>query len=278
MKRVYTVGELKKVIKESVSKNEFHAVYGDGVQSDNKRINSQAYKDIEKQTKAYDGGLSQNKSKNKPTTVTPTENKGMSDLLYHGISKEFKDKVSAQLKGYTSAQAEKLHKKDPYGNAEFGDENDVSYYMKHAKDVKAEKDKLKNRGLVGRQVSKKEISDLNDTMFESKKLKNIKFRHTNFLSEGHMISKIPDEFKTEGNKFIMSDSEGNSYIVEWHNNEKPDVEKQTNKKLVNEELNRIKNLYNYKSSSYFKNTTSNSRIAENKELPDMLNKARKLIK
>lgn len=115
-------------------------------------------------------------------------------------------------------------------------------------------------------------------MFESKKIKNIKFKRTKFLSENHMLTKVPDEFKNEGNKFIMSDAEGNSYLVEWHKNEAPDIEKRINKKLVNEELNRIKNLYNYHSKDYFNTTTSISRMQENREFSDMIGKARKLLK
>ena len=278
MKKVYTVGELRKVIKESVSKNEFRAVYGNGVQSDNKRINSQAYKDIEKQTKQYDGGLSSKSSKNKSGAITPTENRGMSDIEYDRITPDFKKRVKSQIKGYTSADAEKKHKNDPFGNAYFDSDDETEFFAKHAKEAKSEKDKLKRTGLTGNTRDKKEVEGETDTMFESKKLKNIKFRHTNFLSEGHMISKIPDEFKKEGNKFLMSDSEGNSYLVEWHNNDKPDIEKQVNKKLVNEEINRIKNLYNYNSENYFKNTTAKSRFTENKEVSDMLNKARKIVK
>ena len=55
-------------------------------------------------------------------------------------------------------------------------------------------------------------------------------------------------------------------------------EKRINKKLVNEELNRIKNLYNYQSKDYFKTTTSMSRVQENREFSDMIGRARKLMK
>ena len=277
MRRVYNVGELRRVIKESAAKSEFKPVYGSGVQDDSKKINRQAYKDIEKETSAYDGGLSKQKPK-KGTAVTPELNRGMSDLQYDSISQPFKDKVKAQLKGYTSADEEKNHKGEESGNASY-DANDLtSDIAKHAKDVKKENDKLKGTGLTGSTQNKSDIEKRNDTMFESKKIKNIKFKHTEFLSEGHMLTKVPDEFKNEGNKFIMSDSEGNSYLVEWHNDEKPDVEKRINKKLVNEEINRIKNLYNYHSKDFFNTTTSQSRLKEDKEISQMLGRARQLMK
>ena len=277
MSTVYRVGDLRRIIKESATKDEFKAVYGGGVQDDNKKINRQAYKDIEKETSSYDGGVSKKKD-SKPGTITPTENRGMSDLEYDGISKPFKEKVKSQLKGYTSADAEKNHKKDEFGNADFNSDDQSEFFAKHAKEVKKAKDQMKGRGLTGSTKNKSEIEKNSDTMFESRKVKNIKFKHTKFLSEGHMLTKVPDEFKNEGNRFIMSDSEGNSYMVEWHQNEAPDVEKRINKKLVNEELKRIKNLYNYHSKDYFNTTTSSSRIQENREFSDMIGKARKLMK
>jgi hypothetical protein len=282
---VYNVGKLRKAIKESAdnkfdknSKNEFKPVYGKGVQDDNKEINRKAYNDIKKETSSYDGNLSGAKKLNKLGTITPTENRGMSDLEYDGISQPFKDKVKSQLKGYTSADAEKNHSKDNFGNAEFNSKDESEFFVKHAKEAKKEKDKMKGTGLTGSTQNKSEIEKRSDTMFESKKIKNIKFKHTEFLTEGHMLSKVPDEFKTEGNKFMMSDSEGNSYMIEWHTNDAPDVEKKINKKLVNEEMNRIKSLYNYHSKDYFNTTTAKSRVNENKEFSNLIDRARELMK
>lgn len=278
MNKVYRVGDLRKIIKESATNDEFKPVYGSGVQDDNKKINRQAYKEIEKETSSYDGGIKDSKPNKNSGTVTPTENSGMSDLEYDGISKPFKEKVKSQLKGYTSAENEKLHKDDEFGNAEFDSSNESETFSKHAKELKKEKDKFRGTGLTGNTKDKSEVGKNSETMFESKKMKNIKFKHTEFISEGHMLSKVPDEFKVEGNKFVMSDSEGNSYIVEWHKNESPDVEKRINKKMVNEELNRIKNLYNYRSKDYFKTTNNKNRINENCEFSNMIDKARKLMK
>lgn len=277
MSRVFSVGQLRKVIKESAAKNEFKPVYGSGVQDDDKKINRQAYKDIEKETSSYDGGLSSKKSK-KGTAVTPELNRGMSDLQYDSISQPFKERVKAQLKGYTSADEEKNHKGEELGNAVYGTDDSINAISKHAKEVKKENDKIKGTGLTGTTQNKSDIEKRNDTMFENRKIKNIKFKHTEFISEGHMLTKVPDNFKFEGNKFIMSDSEGNSYLIEWHCNEKPDIEKRVNKKLVNEEINRIKNLYNYHSKDYFNETTPTLRVNEDKGFSNMINKARKLMK
>jgi len=275
MDRKYNVGDLRRIIKERVeSKNEFEPVFGKNVPKDNKKINDQAYQDIKKETEAYDGGLGAERKKG--VSVTTANNRGMSDLDYDSISKPFKEKVKSQTKGYTSAENEKLHKNEPFGNAYY-DSNDLSKDIAdHAKEAKKEKDKSKTDGLVSSKY-KKETEENSDTMFESKKISKIQFKHTQFLSEGHMLSKVPDEFKVEGKRFIMKDTADNEYLVEW-TAKQPNVTKKLNKTQVNEEMNRIKALYGYKSKDYFTTTSSQSRMNENKEFSDMLDKARKLMK
>ena len=81
MSTVYRVGDLRRIIKESATKNEFKAVYGGGVQDDNKKINRQAYKDIEKETSSYDGGVSKKKD-SKPVTITSTYD---CDITYESL-------------------------------------------------------------------------------------------------------------------------------------------------------------------------------------------------
>ena len=275
MDRKYNVGDLRRIIKERVeSKNEFEPVFGKNVPKDNKKINDQAYQDIKKETEAYDGGLGAERKKG--VSVTTANNRGMSDLDYDSISKPFKEKVKSQTKGYTSAENEKLHKNEPFGNAYY-DSNDLSKDIAdHAKEAKKEKDKSKTDGLVSSKY-KKETEENSDTMFESKKISKIQFKHTQFLSEGHMLSKVPDEFKVEGKRFIMKDTADNEYLVEW-TAKQPNVTKKLNKTQVNEEMKRIKALYDYKSKDYFTTTNAQSRVNENKEFSDMLDKARKLMK
>jgi hypothetical protein len=276
MDKKYNVGDLRRIIKERVeTKQEFEPVFGKNVPKDNKKINDQAYKDITKETEAYDGGLGKGEKK-KIEAVTPANNRGMSDLDYDSISKPFKDRVKAQINGYPSVENEKLHKNEGFGNA-FPTSKELSNSIeKHAKDAKKEKDKSKTDGLVSSKY-KDETENNSDTMFESKKISKLQFKHTQFLSEGHMLSKVPDEFKVEGKKFLMKDTAGNEYLVEW-TDKKPNVTKHLNRVQVNEEMNRIKSLYGYKSKDYFTSTNSQTRMTENKEFNDMLNKARKLMK
>ena len=64
MERKYNVGDLRRIIKERVeTKQEFEPVFGKNVPKDNKKINDDAYKEITKETGAYDGGLGSEKKK-----------------------------------------------------------------------------------------------------------------------------------------------------------------------------------------------------------------------
>lgn len=110
-------------------------------------------------------------------------------------------------------------------------------------------------------------------LMEHKNIKTIFFKKTEFLTEGHMLSRIPDEFKTEGEQFKMKDKTGNTYLVEWKNN-KGVIISHSNKQGMNESLSRMKDLYSYSSTDT--NTTLNSRLNEDANFNSTLNNARKI--
>ena len=263
MEKHYNIGKLRQVIRES--SNEFKPVFGKNVPEDNKKINKTAYSDIEKETKDYDGGMVK---REKGESATAAMNKGMGDIAYDSISKPFADKVKAQVKGFTSAEAEKEHKDEELGNATYGDAKDIE---KHAKEAKKETDDSRKTWFDKDTIGKEE-----KTMAESKKMKRLTFKKTEFLGEQNMLSKVPDEFKVAGNKFIMKDCVDNTYMVEW-TEFKPNVTEMLNESKTNDELNRIKELFGYKSKEYYNNTTAGSRLMEDKNFSDMINKARSLM-
>ena len=264
------VGELRRVIKEST--NEFKpVVFGD---AETKKINDKAYRDIKNETDKYDGGVG--KKDQKPGGgISATDNKGMHDLTYDSINKPFMERTKSQMKGYVSKDAEDKHKNDEFGNATFDDNGKIYDAAKdHAEAAKQGKDTAAEIGLTGRELKKKDIEGNDSTMYESKKIKRLTFK-TQFISEGHMMSKIPDELKVEGKKFIMRDTADNEYLVEWNERE-PKVTKKVNMTLVNEQKDRIKQLWGYKSAEGNR-TTPSFRVQEGKEFNDMVNKARKLM-
>ena len=266
------VGELRKILKEE-TKNEFKPVVFGSKES--KEINRKAYSDIEKETKEYDGGLTKDKRK-LGGGISATDNKGMHDLTFDSINKPFMDKVKSQMKGYASKDAEDMHKGEPFGNATFDDNGNIYKAAKdHAEMVKKGKDAAVEIGLSGRELNKTEVEKQRETMEESKKIKMLTFKNTQFISEGHMMSRIPDEYKKEGNRFVMRDSADNQYLVEWHKND-PMITKKPNMKLVNEQTNRMKELWGYKSAEA-KTSTPSFRVQEDKGFADMVGKARKLM-
>lgn len=270
-----SVGELKRVISES--KNEFEpVVFGN---KETKEINKKAYADTSKKIKDYDGGLTDNeKYVNAPGRgIGNDDNKGMHDIMYDNKNKPFSEKVKSQMKGYVSKQAEDLHKDDAFGNADFDKDGEIYKALKgHAEEVKKNRDTATEIGLTGRELDKKEVEKLRHPMGESKKIKKLTFKNTRFISEGHMLSKVPDEYKKNGNKFIMKDSHDNEYIVEWTERE-PNVTKKTNMTLVNEQKERIKSLWEYRSREA-NTTTPSFRLQENKEVSDMVNRVKELMK
>lgn len=259
----YTVSDLRRFIKESA--NEFKPVMGKDVAKDNQKNNEKAYKDMEKEAKAYDGGVKE--KSNVKHNYPNSDNKGMQDLEYDNMNQEFKERVKSQMKGYTSADAEKKHKNDVFGNADF---DEISNMKERHKEMQKGKNKAKEIGLTSREIDKKEFENQSSSVFESKTYV-LKFKNTTFLTEQHMLSKVPDDFKVEGKKFIMKDKLNNEYLVEWQ--EEPVIFAKTK---INEEQKRIHQLFNYQRKE--SNTNINTRLNEDKKINDMLGRARALMK
>lgn len=272
MEKIFTVGDLRRLVEG----NEFKPVLGNGVESGNKKINGEAYKEIEKETKSVYKNLGKAKKGNEFDN-SDTLNQGMSDLRYDSISKPFKDKMASQMKGYTSAEAEKAHKKDEFGNADYGTDEQVKKAKEKAKNFKKGKDTAAEIGLTSQHLNKKDIESKTETMAENKKIKKLSF-HKKFMTEGHMMSLIPDYLKEDGNRFIMKDSHNTEYLVEWDSHE-PIVTKKVDMSTIKEQCDRIKQLFDYKNEEVYKNSTSKSRLAESTtSFRDTLNRARELMK
>ena len=260
MELKYSVREINKFIKESAS--EFRPKLGNDVERDNKKNNDKAYKEASKLTNSFDGGIRQNKKLN----ASYDDNRGMQDLAYENMTDDFKNKVKSQMKGYVSKDAEDKHSKDAFGNAEF---NDIKKKKKKNEKFRDGKQAAKEIGLTSRLV---DFDEKDKTVYEdNSKMFKLKFKNTVFVTENHMMSKIPDDFKVEGKKFIMMDKNNHEYLVEWA--EDPSVIDLTK---INEQKNRIKHLFNYKSGET--STSCKSRLTEENKVNDMLNKARKLFR
>lgn len=254
MEKRFSVKELKQMIAEE--KNEFKPVFGDGVESENKKNNDKTYKDTKSKTNAKEVEV-----KHELDDKTDGNKTTLDYELDYNPGENYKKRVHAQAQGYTST-LEKDNDVEKIG------EFDDAFY-KAAKEANKKmsdnKKKLKKSGLQARELSDDWFDKEN--MYENKSIKTVRFKKTEFLTEEHMVSKIPDEMKIEGNVFKMIDKNGNTYIVEWKkddykNSSKALVIEHKNDKMVNETLERMKNLYGFKHSTNYSNTTGTERLNE----------------
>lgn len=280
MERIITVGEMKKIIAES--SNEFKAKLGPGVESKEREINGKAISDEKKRVKDFDGGLSKEVGEDKAKYEKTDDNRTTLDYEPENATPEYRSRVHAQALGYTS---EKEMNNGIEKSGDFSDnENIYKEFKKSGEEHQANVKLAKTSGLVGRELPEKTFDK--DNMYESKdgfdmrqmidrlstnttknfvsenQIKTIHFKKTEFLSERHMISKIPDDFKVEGTSFRMKDKNANEYLVEWKNN-RAYVVNHICKDQLNEEMNRMRQLMGYKSSDSM--TTSSSRSGVNDE-------------
>lgn len=278
METIITVGEMKKIISES--SNEFKAKLGPGVESKDKEINDKAYSDAKKRAKDFDGGLSKEVGEDKAKYEKIDDNRTTLDYEPDNTTPEYKKRVHAQAKGYTS---EKEMNNGIEKSGDFSDNEKIYKEFKKSGEEHQDNIKLaKKSGLVGRELPDKTFDKEN--MYESKdgismrqmmnllssnttknfvsetQIKTIHFKKTEFLSERHMISKIPDDFKVEGISFKMKDKNANEYLVEWKNN-RAYIVNHICKEQLNEEMNRMRQLMEYKTSDSM--TTNTCRHNEN---------------
>lgn len=267
--RSYRFGDLREKLRESAQ--EFKPKFGDGVERTEKAQNKEAYREMKKETENYNKGIKTPGGSNVGNSINAQVNMGMSDIQYDNDPGELFDaNAKAGYEGFTSDNDKKNHKDEDLGNASRNPELAKSL-VKKAKETKAEKDELSDSG----QITKFRDKHLhNSVVGESKKTSLLKFKHVQFISENHMLSHVPDEYKVEGKRFYMQDCKGNKYLVEWHS--EPGVEKQLNENVVNAEMDRIRELFNYSGKN--SSTTNSVRMNENKGVEDMLGRVRTLMK
>lgn len=131
---------------------------------------------------------------------------------------------------------------------EFDTEDEAKKYAKNLK-----KEHPNDRvNINDREVKDTDLNSEEDKVNESKKIKRLKFKNTIFLSESHLLSKVPEDYKVDENRFYMQDKTGTDYLVECKADPfgfvHMDIVNKFNKKAINEELEKIKRLSDYKYS------------------------------
>lgn len=275
-KKVYTLSEFCKVLKES---QEFKARKGKNVESEDKKNNEKAVNDILKQGKKFDGGLSDKKKKENPRDITDYNKTTLDNDFAYEPSKEYKDRVKAQVHGFPSVENEKNSKIEEE-NDSLDFEGNKDFYEQNAEKRKKVADARqtdKHAGLKSHNLPKETFKDNTLYTNESRKMKRLNFSKTVFLNEAEMMKKIPDDMKIDGNKFYMKDAVGNEYLVECVKDKAINdiihtkVVDYKNKEKIDETFKRMKELYGYKSSTgtqnsgKFENGMVGKMISESKE-------------
>ena len=278
----YTFGELNRILMES--HNEFNPKIGDKVESEDKKNNEKAVDDIMKQSKEFDGGIT-DKKKNTNKEDIQDFNKTTLDVEFASEPGEaYRERVKAQVHGFPSADNEKNSKiKEDNKSLDFdGNEKFYDTQKKKSEEISDKEAELKHAGLKARELPKEDFK--NDTLFkENKTMKRLHFKNTVFLSEAQMLKKVPEEYRTSDGRFIMKDASGTEYLVECSYNKefnhgKLTVVNKTNKEQINEQLDRMRELFDYNSSSYMGGTTSSSRKTEAQGLSEMINRVKDIEK
>lgn len=270
MSNTYTVKELKDIINESLkTKNEFKAKVGKNVESDDKTNNTKSYKDTEKKVGDVDGKLKQEDDSvayNDPQS-TDYNHSTLASRFDGPVDKKYKERIKSQVLGKDSEiNDDKDHVGDTSGNEKF-----YKQIEDKTKEIEGYRTQIKASGLAGREMDKKDFKT-NTIFTESNHIKTLNFKNI-FLNEEHMMSKIPDNFKTSGNKFYMKDSVDNKYLIEWAN-DGANVLLHEDKSEVKKDLNRINELFNYKSKDFFNKTTTTGRLSEETKVKELLDKTR----
>ena len=275
-KKVYTLSEFCRVLKES---QEFKARKGENVESEDKKNNEKAVNDILKQGKEFDGGLSDEKKKENPRDITDYNKTTLDNDFAYEPSKEYKDRVKAQVHGFPSVENEKNSKIEEE-NDSLDFEGNKDFYEQNAekrKEVADARQTDKHAGLKSHNLPKETFKDNTLYTNESRKMKRLNFSKTVFLNEAEMIKKIPDDMKIDGNKFYMKDAVGNEYLVECVKDQvingiiHTKVVDYKNQEKIDEAFKRMKELYGYKSSTgtqnsgKFENGMVGKMISESKE-------------
>lgn len=295
MEQTISVKALKSLISEG--SNEFKAKVGPNVESEDKKNNGKAYSDAKKRAKDYDGGLSKEVGEEKAKFEKTDGNKTLLDYTPENASDEYKKRVHAQMKGYTSV-AEMENGIEKCGD--FSDNEQIYQGIKKSgKELHGNEEDFKVSGLQANKMPRKTF--VKGEMYESKegvdmrnmintlkeasyipkpvlkentKLKTVYFKKTTFLNEEHMTSRIPDEFKNEGEQFKMKDKNGTEYIVEW-NNGKAEILSYENKQKINETMEKFHHITNYK-SNMTRTSTTDKNLQENVGVNRMLEIMRKM--
>jgi hypothetical protein len=110
---------------------------------------------------------------------------------------------------------------------------------------------------------------------DKKTMKQLSYKKP-FLSYERTMTLIPESYKIDGNKFMMTDGV-ETYTIKWEGNNdgNPTVLMYKNDTLVKEDVKKMKHLYDYKSQETLMKT--NDALTENEIFRELMGKSRLLV-
>ncbi len=281
----------------------------DKMKKEETKVNKDGVKAIEKDMTAYDKDLKKtDKSKMAPNKFNYSDDaektyhdemeikNGLEMTQYDRTNKEFTDRAEKAIVGDTTmgnaigANAEQIEgvSSDKFGKdflkktkaaQEKRDKAEIPYFA--LGDDAEELPKGVEKGTKKLAVSENKTNNKTENKESMKKLNFKKeFEGVNTTQKvGHALTLIPEAYKADKKEFILSD--GNvTCKIRWEGSlteGKAIVLSTANKKLVNEDMQRMKDLFNYKSESTLGLLKGNARLDENAAFSDVWNKTKKLL-
>lgn len=251
LEEYYTIGELL-LNETSGTKQEFKAKIGNGVESSNKREQEKAVRDITKNAEELDGEGRKDDKPVQPRVEFPDYNKTTLDVNFeYEPDDAWKERVKAQAEGYPSVQ----NKENNGYDQSLGFDGNKNFYdaRKEMSNDRNDLDTIERESGLKARIKKDEIDYSNKTPFnEAKQIKRLIFKNTTFLSESQVLSKVPEDYRIDENRFYMRDKTGTDYLIECKADPFGYVHMQIvnkfNKQVINEELEKMKRLAGYKYS------------------------------
>lgn len=275
----YTFSELLEALrKESL---ETKPVIGTNVQKDNSRNNEKAVNDIIKQTEDYND-VKEIKRNTNPQSEKDFNKTTLDVRFAYPPSNEYEDRVKSLARGFTSTENEKTSsaKDNPSlsfeGNKEFLDAD-----LKKQKEMASQDDDEKKSGL--KTHNRKNYNNKQTYIGENiKNMKSLKYSK-NILNETELLKIFPDSYRENGKDYKITDASGRTFFVECREDKvvkgyiHTNVVNMVDPSVINEQLNRMKELSGYNSRGYITNTNRETRKHETEMFSENINKVKDLM-
>jgi hypothetical protein len=287
---IYSGKELRALINESIPG--YKPKFGNNASpTENEKINKESNKKTAKDTEIKKPKEDFKPVKPNGQSTDLGNNKNMLDLEFdYDPGEEYEDRVKKQVTGEDSKFGNKPDEKDSANN--IGNKAFYNAAKNATSSLIDTKNELENSGFVGKSMpiptkgtpfsapGKPKTGKTKFVPEEISRTKKLNFKNTQFLSERHMFSLIPEDYKKDGNKFIMKDKTNDEYLIEWKVDEKTNIsegmiEDHQNKDKIKKEFSRIKSLYEYKSETNGGNLTN---LEKTKEDYDVISENIKKLK